>query len=107
MFHKSKETSFPDTILLPGNFLLVQEDLLLLIKQASVGSAPAIGTELLAKDGLLWYKSKIFIPEGLRVTILELCHNHALAGHFGITKTADLVQCTFWWPQVLHHLYSE
>ncbi|XP_073465040.1 uncharacterized protein [Aquarana catesbeiana] len=100
MFHKPQETSPPDTILSPGNFFLLQEDLLSRIKQASVGLVPAMRTKLQEKDGLLWFGSKIFVPEGLRVTILELCHDHALAGHFGVTKTADLVLRTFWWPQV-------
>lgn len=58
MFYKPQETSPPDTILSPGNFFLLQEDLLSRIKQASVRSVPAIGTKLQAKDGLFWFGSK-------------------------------------------------
>ena len=100
MFHKSKEIATPDTILAPGNFLLLQENLLSRIKQASTGQTPPSEPGLQFKDGVFWHEDKIYTPESLRVSVLELCHDHALAGHFGLTKTTDLVQRTFWWPQL-------
>lgn len=87
MFSKSEETSPPDTILSSGNFLL--RDLMAQIKQASEGSSPPSGITLQAKDGL----------EDLQISILGLCHDHMLARHFGISKTSELLQWTFWWPR--------
>lgn len=80
MFSESVESTLPDTILPSGSFLLLQEDLLSQIKQASMGSSLSPETTLQAKDGLLWYNDKIFVPENLRVSML--------ARHFGVYKTS-------------------
>lgn len=37
-------------------------------------------------------ENKVFVLENVRITILGLCHNHPLAGHFGVHKTLDLVK---------------
>jgi len=34
----------------------------------------------------------------LRVTVLEICHDNPLAGHFGQKRTIELVQRQFAWP---------
>lgn len=100
MFNESEETTRPNTILSSESFLLLQEYLLLQIRQASMGIPFPPETALQAKDGLLWYKDKIFVPENLQVPVLEFCHDHMLARHFGVYKTSELLQCTFWWLQV-------
>lgn len=71
MFSDPKTTASSDTILPAGNFLLVQEDLLARLKQASINVPPFLETKLLARDVLLWHNDKIFIPKSLWVTILE------------------------------------
>lgn len=88
----------PDTILSAGNFLLLQTDLLSQIKQASVGVPCLPGITLVPREGLLWWKDKVFVPDNVRVAMLRLCHDHAVAGHFGVHQTFDLVWRTFWWP---------
>ncbi|XP_073491307.1 uncharacterized protein [Aquarana catesbeiana] len=88
MFHDSKESTPPDTILPAGSFLLLQGDLISRIKQASSEIPLPTGTSL--NDGLLWHEGKIFVPERCRVLVLELCHDHKLAGHFGARKTSEL-----------------
>lgn len=98
MFPDSGRPVHPDTILPSGNFLLLQEDLLSRIKQASANWTPSSGEEVRTQDGLFWHKGKIVVPEDLRVAVLELCHDHKMAGHFGVLKTTELVQRTFWWP---------
>lgn len=30
---------------------------------------------------------------------LRTIHDHKLARHFGVQKTSELVQCSFWWPR--------
>lgn len=58
------------------------------------------GVTLVARDALQWRESQIFVPDQARVQVLKLLHDHPLAGHFGITKTIDLVCRTFWWPDL-------
>ena len=101
MFCDSETPAPPDTILSAGNFLLLQDDLLSRIKQASAGISFPPDINLQPKDGLLWHENRIFVPEDLRVSVLSLCHDHELAGHFGVQKTSELLQRTFWWPQLV------
>ena len=101
MYGDSEISTPPDTILSFKNFLLLQEDLLSQIKQASSSFPPLPSSDLQLKDGLLWHQDRIFVPEGVRVTVLRFCHDHKLAGHFGVHKTSELLQRTFWWPQLL------
>ena len=54
------------------------------------------------KDGHLWYREKIWIPEdeGLRTTIISQCHDNSLAGHGGTAKTTELVSRQYYWPKM-------
>uniref|UniRef100_A0A670JYV5 Gypsy retrotransposon integrase-like protein 1 n=1 Tax=Podarcis muralis TaxID=64176 RepID=A0A670JYV5_PODMU len=53
------------------------------------------------KDGALYYKGALYIPEGdLRGRILKQLHDNPTAGHFGQHKTMLLVTRQFWWPRV-------
>lgn len=51
-------------------------------------------------DGLLLREGLVCVPDNqdLKRMILEECHDSPMAGHFGITKTFDLVSRTFHWP---------
>ena len=100
MFDDPKEIPVPDTILSEGNFLLPLTNLMAHIKQASVSIPCLPEISLVPKDGLLWFGDKIFVPEDVRMSVLGSCHDHPLAGHFGVRKTLDLLQRTFWWPDL-------
>jgi hypothetical protein len=52
------------------------------------------------QDGLLLHDGLVCVPDNpeLKRMILEECHDSPMAGHFGITKTFDLVSRTFYWP---------
>ena len=54
------------------------------------------------KDGLLYRKGMVWIPEDgtLRRTILESQHDSKVAGHMGQDKTIELVRRNFWWPKM-------
>jgi len=54
------------------------------------------------KDGLLYRKGMLWIPEDrtLKQTILESEHDSKVAGHMGKDKTAVLVRRNFWWPKM-------
>lgn len=82
-----KETLVPDTILPEGNFLLLQTDFLLQLRQASQGTPSPPGVTPQTKDRLLWRRDQIFFPGNVQVAVLGLCHDYSLAGHFRIHKT--------------------
>jgi len=50
------------------------------------------------KDGLLYYKNQLFIPndERLQTTIANGCHDSQVAGHFGQEKTVEIVTKDFY-----------
>jgi hypothetical protein len=57
-------------------------------------------------DGLLLHEGLVCVPDDpdLKRTILEDCHDAPAAGHFGITKTFDLVSRTFFWPAMRKYI---
>lgn len=100
MYPETPETSEPQPILSARNFLLLQPDLKTVLESASQDNRDPIAASLLRRDGLLWHEGKIFVPETSRPVVLKLLHDHKLAGYFGVHKTLNLVQRTFWWPQM-------
>jgi hypothetical protein len=54
------------------------------------------------KDGLLYRKGMLWIPEDKELirTIRESEHNTNVAGHMGQDKTIKLVGRNFWWPRM-------
>jgi hypothetical protein len=53
-----------------------------------------------ASDQTLRYEDRLYVPAGTRLEVLKACHDDPLAGHFGFTRTLDLVTREFWWPQL-------
>ena len=52
-------------------------------------------------DGLLFFNELLYVPNGsCRLRVVQNCHDTFTAGHFGSTKTLDLVQRSFWWPRM-------
>jgi len=45
------------------------------------------------KDGLLYYKNRLYLPEdeALQTEIAQGCHDSLVAGHFGEVKTIEIV----------------
>jgi len=54
------------------------------------------------KDGLLYRKGMLWIPENenLKRMILESEHDTRVAGHMGQDKTIELIRRNFWWPKM-------
>lgn len=50
--------------------------------------------------GVLWQNDKIFVLLEERPWVLKTFHNHQLARHFRAHKTVELIQQSFWWPNV-------
>lgn len=53
-------------------------------------------------EGLMRFKNRIYIPAGnnLRQELLSIHHDDPLAGHFGRTRTLELVQRKYHWPNI-------
>src|SRR5467141_3846821 len=51
-------------------------------------------------DGPLLYLGRPYVPniDDLRLRVLQTFHDHITAGHFGQSKTYNLVSCEFFWP---------
>ena len=50
------------------------------------------------EEGVLTYQGRLFVPKGLRETVMRICHDAVWAGHPGASKTVELVRRDFWWP---------
>jgi transposase InsO family protein len=58
------------------------------------------------KDGLLLYKNRIYVPPNndLRLHVTLESHDQPLAGHFGMSRTIDLVSRTYYWPGMNNYI---
>ena len=54
---------------------------------------------LIDNEGFLLHNNLIYVPKTLRTRVLELHHDSVSAGHFGVTKTIELISRNFWWPK--------
>jgi hypothetical protein len=52
----------------------------------------------LYQEGKLYFKGRLYVPEGARHDIVVTLHESAAGGHGGIFRTQDLVAWDFWWP---------
>jgi len=81
------------------NDLLLHNIWVALTKDPSITQPPenpsrkGVNSLVLEHDGLLRHNNRIFVPDtgNLRLRILKSRHDHPLAGHFGLTKTLELL----------------
>jgi hypothetical protein len=64
------------------------------------GRGTVKSTEWSESEGLLMFRSKIYVPNDrdLRRRIVEQHHDTCIAGHAGHFKTLALVSRNYWWP---------
>ena len=100
----SQENHAECTILPQKNFLGVTSSkaFLSLLKEGyendSLLNNPPMDISLEFKNGF-WIKThRLYVPESARVEVLRLSHDSKLAGHFGVSKTEELLSRSFWWP---------
>jgi len=62
--------------------------------------------EWLECDGLLYYRSCIYVPDtsNLHCRIVSLCHDTKVAGHPGRFKTLEVVSRSYWWPNMSRYV---
>ena len=53
-------------------------------------------------DGVLYYKTRLWIPDagGMREAVLASEHDSMVAGHFGQEKTLEVISRNFYWPSL-------
>ncbi|SAL94810.1 hypothetical protein, partial, partial [Absidia glauca] len=56
------------------------------------------------RSDIIYYYDKIYVPEDLRASILKSRHDSKLAGHFGISRTSQLVRRDYWWPKLRRYI---
>ena len=54
------------------------------------------------REGVLYFRGKRYIPNSnkLRLRLIQLAYNSVLGGYPGRTKYYELVNRTYWWPNV-------
>ena len=52
------------------------------------------------KEGTYYYEDKIYVPEStaLRSELMKRHHDHIYAGHFGVSRTLELLRRKYYWP---------
>ena len=58
------------------------------------------------KNGYLWYNGKIWLPEDepTRTEAMRRNHDTLQSGHGGTAKTFELMQRTYYWPDMRHDI---
>ena len=58
----------------------------------------------LSEAGDLLWKGSLYVPNhlNLQLTLLQSSHDHYLAGHPGATKTTQMLQRKYYWPNIFH-----
>ena len=63
-----------------------------------LGSLKRHRKHLHVDNNILKWKNKYVVPQGLRKEILELCHDHPMAGHFAVERTYQRFSEKYFWP---------
>ena len=94
-----------------NTFTVVQADLVATLRRANQQSPAmlelhnqflqgSLGVDYFVKDGLMFYRGKLWIPdfENIREQLLQEFHNTPQAGHGGVLKTYKALGNLFFWP---------
>ena len=69
--------------------------------QSEISEGERSGLKGLKETAGVWKMGKrLFVPEGVRPDVMKEFHDSPLAGHPGSTKTVELIQRRFWWPNL-------
>ena len=52
----------------------------------------------MSQEGILQWHNCTVVPEDLRGSVLQLCHDHPSSGHFGIDRTWARLREHYFWP---------
>ncbi|XP_053563243.1 tyrosine--tRNA ligase, cytoplasmic isoform X1 [Bombina bombina] len=102
----SRQLSIPPTFSKPSNiipterFIGLTSDFISDVKKFSNTPPPDSKFDLIIKDGIYYYKDRIYLPEPLRLEIIKEHHDTPLSGHPGETRTLQLLTRLYWWPNM-------
>ena len=72
--------------------------------RATCSQSQQLGTDyrqFKCHDRLLFFKKLLYVPNcSCHLRGVQNWHDTYIAGHFGSTKTLNLVQRSFWWPHM-------
>ena len=72
--------------------------------RATCSQSPQPGTDyrqFKCHDELLFLKKLLYDPNGsCHLRVVQNFHATYIVGHFGSTKTLNLIQRSFWWPHM-------
>jgi hypothetical protein len=52
------------------------------------------------EERVLYHRTRLWVPCGIRTSVLESEHDSKVAGHRGQDKTKELIRRNFWWPKM-------
>ena len=101
---KNKNGTFINSILLALKNDHLYNEIIAYLKndKATVSPIKNIKNIKLDDQGFLLYNNLIYVPKSLQTKALELHHDSVSAGHFGVSKTIELLSRNFWWPNLYH-----
>ena len=63
------------------------------INNSTIREVRNIHDQFIFRDGLLFRNNLMYVLDGpCRIHIVKECHDDALAGHFGVAKTLELIR---------------
>ena len=57
-------------------------------------------------NGVWYHHNKVVVPADIQSEIIQSSHSNVTAGHFGTSKTEELITRTFWWPRMRARIQS-
>lgn len=100
MFLRNIDIDLKDKIALATAEDPLAKDAIQAIKESGIPPLRTLLAEWKLKEGLVYFKDKVYIPENLdlRREILSKHHDLPVMGHPGMFKTLELVKRSYWWP---------
>ena len=70
------------------------------VTRAVLDTPRLFATKYTVRDGLVYCGQQLYVPHHieLRLRLLREAHDVPVAGHLGVTKTAELLSRSFYWP---------
>lgn len=58
------------------------------------------------RNGYLYYGNRLYVPDlpELKAKLLESCHASPIAGHPGVSRTYEILDREYYWPQMLSYV---
>ena len=79
----------------------IEEDIRAAMTQDKLDNFGKINDDHLEyKNGMMYFKNKVYVPQSLRERVMKENHDVPIAGHPGILRTEELIKRNYWWPDM-------